>query len=109
MSKERGKAASLRGSPMGCGKPEPASSKTQIAPFATSAAGIERRLDQMLTRREWSSGFYSVRVDELRELVAILKAILKLRLTRLTKGKPRNDSDRRMEPSKKRNGGTHRS
>ena len=34
MSKEREEAASLRGSPTGDGKPERASSETQIAPFA---------------------------------------------------------------------------
>ena len=39
MSKKRGKAASSSGSPMEDGKPEPASSKTQIALFATSEAG----------------------------------------------------------------------
>ena len=42
MSKKREQAASLRGSTMGRGKPELASSKTQIAPFATSEAGTMR-------------------------------------------------------------------
>ena len=72
MSKERSKAASLRGSPAGHGKPVGASSETQIAPFVTSEPSKEMQdvLRELLKTGEWSYVLtkWSDMID--RELVA---------------------------------------
>ncbi len=47
-----------------------------LAPATGSAAALKTRIARMRERRKSSSGHYSVKVDELMELLSILEAII---------------------------------
>ena len=54
--------------------PEP--SEAASGPATGSAAALKARIATMRARRKWSSGHYSVHVDELLELLSLLETII---------------------------------
>lgn len=56
--------------------PNPTDKPAALPPATGSVATLKDKIVQMRKRREWSSGHYSVRVDELYELLSILETII---------------------------------
>lgn len=47
-----------------------------VPPVIDYSAALKERISKMQERRKWSSGYYSVHVDELFELLSILEIII---------------------------------